>query len=483
MGLKITIDPGHYKGYNKGINGTYFEGTSMFNLANYLKDELEKYQDVSVFLTKQSIEENPSLAKRGQIAVNNNSDVFMSLHSDAYSKSIACGVSVFRSLKLPNSKELCDRLGNAVAGMMKQDTGVTYFRGTSTKASASSSSTDYYGVIRNSVTGGNIKYSILIEHGFHSNTKECAWLSNDNNLKRLAFLEATVIAEYFNLKLKNGESDKSITSNNDVEKYEIVVDNIPGYSNASDAKNGTNPKATLTKGTYYIFRKYTNGCYNITKDSTGKTPGSWINPKDNVKKEEPEIDPDEEYKKIDISKLTPITMSANNMPVYTFEQAVSFIKSKNPNPKLNCTVEELVYSFMRAGFAENIRWDIALAQSIKETGFFKYGGQVKPEQNNFAGIGSTNNGAEGASFKTPYIGALAQIQHLKAYCNTDECTQDIVDPRFKYVTRGWAPYIEWLGMKENPKNSIYNKSLGWAVPGYEYGASIWKIVNDIKNTK
>lgn len=50
--IKITIDPGHYEGYNKGANGTYYEGTRVFELARYLKTELENKGIFEVYLTK-----------------------------------------------------------------------------------------------------------------------------------------------------------------------------------------------------------------------------------------------------------------------------------------------------------------------------------------------------------------------------------------------------------------------------------------------
>lgn len=174
-------------------------------------------------------------------------------------------------------------------------------------------------------------------------------------------------------------------------------------------------------------------------------------------------------------------MSVDNLPEITLEQAVKFILSVNQTPRITTSVSELVYSFIRAGYIENIRWDVALAQSIHETGYFKYGGQVKPEQNNFAGIGVLNGGAGGATFETVFKGALAQIQHLKGYANKDELVHENVDPRFKYVTRGHAPYLEWLGQKENPRNnSTTGLNIGWAVPGDNYGKNIRSILDRMR---
>ena len=65
-----------------------------------------------------------------------------------------------------------------------------------------------------------------------------------------------------------------------------------------------------------------------------------------------------------------------------------------------------------------------------ETGFFRFGGDVKPEQNNFCGLGTTGGGVKGAHFKTPEIGVRAHIQHLLAYTTQKHPSTKIVDPRY-----------------------------------------------------
>lgn len=63
----------------------------------------------------------------------------------------------------------------------------------------------------------------------------------------------------------------------------VVSKDIPKYSSSSDAVNRINATGTVTAGTYYIYNNYPNGyngVYNLTADSTGNTPGFWINPKD-----------------------------------------------------------------------------------------------------------------------------------------------------------------------------------------------------------
>ena len=95
--------------------------------------------------------------------------------------------------------------------------------------------------------------------------------------------------------------------------------------------------------------------------------------------------------------------------------------------------------------AEGVRAEVVFAQSMHETGWLQYGGDVSVEQCNFAGIGATGNGAKGNSFSSVREGLRAQVQHLKAYASTDSLNQACVDPRFAYVTRGCAPTVYDLG--------------------------------------
>lgn len=160
----------------------------------------------------------------------------------------------------------------------------------------------------------------------------------------------------------------------------------------------------------------------------------------------------------------------------TAQQMALFCRSKNSTPQLtSCSLEQLAEMFIEEGEAEGVRGDVAFAQSLHETGYFKFGGIVLPTQNNYAGIGALNGNATGqaASFPDPRTGVRAQIQHLKAYASTEALLNECVDPRFSLVARGVAPYVEWLGAADNPQGR------GWAVPGAGYGANIVKLLGQI----
>lgn len=160
--------------------------------------------------------------------------------------------------------------------------------------------------------------------------------------------------------------------------------------------------------------------------------------------------------------------------VATVEQMKTYIKGKNPN--VAQSVIDMVPLYLSEGKVEGVRGDIAFAQSCLETGNFGFSGSaVTLEQNNFCGMGVTSNGLKGNSFDMPQLGIRAQIQHLKAYGSTAALKNECVDPRFKYVTRGSAEYVEWLGQKENPQG------LGWAA-GAGYGEKILTILRGILGT-
>ena len=132
------------------------------------------------------------------------------------------------------------------------------------------------------------------------------------------------------------------------------------------------------------------------------------------------------------------------------------------------TIEQFAQIFYEEANAEGVKAEVAFTQCMKETGFLKYGGDVLPNQYNFAGIGATG-AVHGASFKDVRTGIRAQIQHLKAYASTSPLNNACVDPRFNLVTRNTAPYVEWLGIQENPNG------YGWAT-AKNYGYDIVSMV-------
>ena len=122
--------------------------------------------------------------------------------------------------------------------------------------------------------------------------------------------------------------------------------------------------------------------------------------------------------------------------------------------------------------AEGVKTEVLFAQVILETGGLQFGGDVKAEQCNFGGLGAVGGGASGETYANVRTGLKAQVQHLKAYASTEDLNNTCVDTRFKYVTRGTAPYVEWLSIPNNP----YGK--GWATDS-KYAAKLLNIINSL----
>ncbi|MQN02358.1 MAG: hypothetical protein DUD27_05690 [Lachnospiraceae bacterium] len=165
-----------------------------------------------------------------------------------------------------------------------------------------------------------------------------------------------------------------------------------------------------------------------------------------------------------------------------------------------------------------IKAEVLFAQICKETGFLQFGGSVKAAQCNFGGIGALDGGESGMDFvkyaKVYYsalgyssakeaeknavrVGIRAQATHLAFYAATDgnvssttsvstidgwpEGTSKvkIPDPRADSSLVGKAPYVEWLGIKDNhyttgEAGDKIAKNYGWATAN-NYGYSL---IND-----
>lgn len=159
----------------------------------------------------------------------------------------------------------------------------------------------------------------------------------------------------------------------------------------------------------------------------------------------------------------------------SIEQMRAYIKKVNP--KVPDSVIKMIPLYITEGAAEYVRGDVAFAQSCLETGNFTFSGSaVTLDQNNFCGLGVTKTGMKGNSFSSPAEGIRAQIQHLQAYACTDRLEQKCIDPRYTYVNRGCAEYVEYLGIQENPKGQ------GWAA-GRNYGQKIINILKGILSIK
>lgn len=158
-------------------------------------------------------------------------------------------------------------------------------------------------------------------------------------------------------------------------------------------------------------------------------------------------------------------------PTVTLGQALAFVASRTANAKYPAdTVREIVETVWESATRDGVKPDLALALMCKETGFFAYGGDVKPEQFNFGGIGATG-GVPGLSFPTVAAGVAAVVRRMRMYALNDPTAYDLAVLGRALPSSHWGKYP-----------NIENFNGVWAVPGRGYGESIVRMVELMAQT-
>ena len=199
--VKICIDAGHYGKSNRStVYPSYYESDMTWKLHLLLKKELEAY-GFEVITTREDKDVDLKRETRGEMS--EGCDLFISLHSNA------CGdESVDKAVIIPfidlawmdiddKSRAIAAKFGPCIMEVMGLSSYQIYpFRDEEEDRDGNGVFDDeYYSVLhgaRNVGTPG-----VILEHGFHTNTKCAKWLSNDSNLEKLAKAEAAVVADFF----------------------------------------------------------------------------------------------------------------------------------------------------------------------------------------------------------------------------------------------------------------------------------------------
>lgn len=190
----VVIDPGH-GGENLGAEyENYVEKEMTMIVANAMKEELEKYEGIQVYLTRyDDVKTDISLEDRSEFAKSVDADFLFCLHfnmSEYHTLFGAeCWISAF-------GEEYSKGYGFASVEMdLLQELGL-YSRGIKTRLNQKG--TDYYGIIR-TATERNIP-CVLIEHCHLDQENDKPFYDYDEKLKTFGRLDATAVAKYFNLR-------------------------------------------------------------------------------------------------------------------------------------------------------------------------------------------------------------------------------------------------------------------------------------------
>lgn len=185
----ILIDIGH-GGKDQGTkstNGKVLEKDIVLKIGNKIIEQLKKEKDIKVIATR-TTDEFLSLKDRNKLEVENNADLFISIHANAASNATNVdGIETFYwSQDNDDSYNLANIIhNNLIDNTDANDRGVK--RGN-------------YQVLRDANCP-----SILIETGFLTNYLESINLSNDNYQEKIATSIVKGIKEYLQLEDENKE--------------------------------------------------------------------------------------------------------------------------------------------------------------------------------------------------------------------------------------------------------------------------------------
>jgi hypothetical protein len=183
------------------------------------------------------------------------------------------------------------------------------------------------------------------------------------------------------------------------------------------------------------------------------------------------------------AELPPIVAGPDNsVPAcVTPGRLMAYLKLRNP--KLDARYGDIATEYMRQGEVLGLRWDFAFYQMIVETGSLSFWrgnrhGDVKPSQNNFAGLGATGRGVRGESFPDIKTGVQAHLEHLLLYAGHP--VDEPVAERTRNV-REWGVLTPWQRTFTRPIN-YSDLAAKWA-PGTKAYSRMLETVADRFNAE
>lgn len=211
----VVLDPGHGGSDSGAAANGLKEKNLTLKIASYCKSELEKYEGVKVYMTRNS-DTYVSLSGRVNYASSLNADVFVSIHINSAANTGAKGAEVYYPNNNYNAaagnagKNLAASIEKKLVALGLADRGIKIRNSETGNKYADGSLADYYAVIRQSKQAGFP--GIIVEHAFISNSSDAKnYLGSDAALKKLGAADAAGIAETYGLKKKSSLDKTKIT--------------------------------------------------------------------------------------------------------------------------------------------------------------------------------------------------------------------------------------------------------------------------------
>ena len=204
--LVIVIDPGH-GGENLGtIDGETEEKTMTLVTAMAMYEELLKYEDIQVFMTRMD-DKDLSLKERAEFAKKLGADFLFSIHYNASECNELYGSEVWVSSFAPYNAFGYQFGYELLTGMREMG---LFNRGVKTRLG--NKGMDYYGIIRESVA---LEIpAVIIEHCHVDEPHDIPFCDSEEEWKAFGVADAIAVAKYFGL--------KNVHENVDYSDYELV---------------------------------------------------------------------------------------------------------------------------------------------------------------------------------------------------------------------------------------------------------------------
>jgi hypothetical protein len=159
--------------------------------------------------------------------------------------------------------------------------------------------------------------------------------------------------------------------------------------------------------------------------------------------------------------------------VLSAPQIASWFAATGYQAHITVPFGQLVEDYFKAAESTGVRADIAVAQSVIETGYFTFPswGQDAPSFNNFAGIGACDTCKHGWSFPSAMTGVLSQEELLQVYATPPHPTAAYGKPATNFGIAGCC--LKWMALggiwASSPTYgydilNIYNQMLTWVLP-------------------
>lgn len=264
--LIITLDAGH--GINSDGDGTGTSGAVEFGgvnevyynweIANHCKQRLEEY-GVLVYMTKESVEHDPSFDDRVIPASKNGSVAFISIHNNYSDNPNARGTQIYTVNDNYNSEMYTNtiKLANRIMTRLNKDAGTTknadpYFVNSQTNSKHPDGSLqEYYGVLwrakrysEGKTRGSKLLAGMIVECAFLSNKNDVEeFMLKPEKLKALGYAIADGIADHYKLTLLSEQTEEITT---DFLTEDITEENT-AYASQNATENIVNEHGNGTK--------------------------------------------------------------------------------------------------------------------------------------------------------------------------------------------------------------------------------------------